>query len=70
MYNSSPLVLLDQEREIQDLKPAGIRLNFTLEGTQEMELIIEKYKDVFLEHEDTQMPDIGFTRGHFKRGVK
>ena len=70
MYNADPLMLLDQEREIRNLKPAGIRLNFMLEDTWEIEQILERYKDVFLEHKATQMPDIAFTRGHFKRGVK
>lgn len=70
MYNSSPLVLLDQKKEIRSLNVPGIRLNFTLENAQEMERILEKYKGVFLEEKEIPMPDREFTRGHFKRGVK
>ena len=70
MYNSSPLILLDQKNEIQSLNPSGIRLNFTMENVQEMEQILESYKNVFLEEKNIPMPDVSFTRGHFKRGVK
>ena len=70
MYNSSPLVLLDQKKEIRSLNPSGIRLNFTLENTREMEQILENYNHVFLKDKEIPMPDKDFTRGHFKRGVK
>ena len=36
----------------------------------QMEQILESYKNVFLEDKEIPMPDISFTRGHFKRGVK
>ena len=70
IYNSAPLVLLDQKKEIYDLNLHGIRLNFTIENAQNMESVLEDYKAVFLEGHDKKMPDINFTRGHFKRGVK
>jgi putative protease len=70
IYNSAPIVLLDQKNEIRSLEPSGIRLNFTLEKEREMEQILESYKNVFLEDKEIPMPDISFTRGHFKRGVK
>lgn len=70
IYNSAPIVLLDQKNEIRSLEPSGIRLNFTLEKEREMEQILESYKNVFLEDKEISMPDISFTRGHFKRGVK
>ena len=70
IYNSAPIVLLDQKNEIRSLEPSGIRLNFTLEKERDMEQILESYKNVFLEDKEIPMPDISFTRGHFKRGVK
>ena len=47
IYNSAPIVLLDQKNEIRSLEPSGIRLNFTLEKEREMEQILESYKIVF-----------------------
>lgn len=70
IYNSSPLVLLDQTEEISGLCPSGIRLDFTLEKDSEVAFVIELYRRAFLEGEHVALPDMDYTRGHFKRGVK
>lgn len=70
IYNSSPLVLLDQTEEIKSLHPSGIRLDFTREKDAEMASVIALYQRAFLENEKISLPDIDYTRGHFKRGVK
>lgn len=70
IYNSAPLVLLNQKKEIFELSPAAIRLDFTVEDTQEMEKITALYAAAFIEGKDVKTPDMEFTKGHFKRGVK
>lgn len=70
IYNSSPLMLASQKDEIDDLEPKGIRLDFTMESEEETKEILELYKDIFIYEKNTEMPDVDYTRGHFKRGVK
>lgn len=70
IYNSSPLMLLDQTEEIESLRPSGIRLDFTQEKEDEMAFVIDLYRRAFLRGEDVKFPDMEYTRGHFKRGVK
>lgn len=70
MYNSMPLVLLDQTEEIKRIKPAGIRLDFTAEDGKAVKRIAALYQKAFLEGEPQSVPETEYTRGHFKRGVK
>lgn len=70
MYNSSPLMLLSQEDEIRLLNPYGIRLDFTIESSQEVREILGWYTRKFVCGEEVEMPEMDYTRGHFKRGVK
>lgn len=70
IYNSSPLVLLNQRKEINSLSPASIRLDFTTEDAKEMQKITALYTDAFIKEKDIRTPDMDFTKGHFKRGVK
>lgn len=70
MYNSAPLMLLSQEEEIRTLNPLGLRLDFTLESAEEMKQILGWYRRKFVNGEKVEVPDMDYTRGHFKRGVK
>lgn len=70
MYNCAPLLLPDMAEEIKALHPAGIRLDFTVEKREEMQKILDLYEKAFLRGEEVKLPDISYTRGHFKRGVK
>lgn len=70
IYNTDPVMLLDQKDEIQELMPCALRLSFTSENGETVEKILKKYEDVFIWNKDAVMPEGGFTRGHFKRGVK
>lgn len=70
IYNSSPLVLVNDREEIQKLGPAGLRMNFTMEGEEKVQQILAMYKDAFLNGEDIDISEMDYTRGHFKRGVK
>ncbi len=70
IYNSSPLMLISQKKEIEELNPAGIRLDFTEENKEQTKQMLNLYADVFLRGESPELPDADYTRGHFKRGVK
>ena len=69
LFNSLPLGLLPQWRQVLCLRPGSVSLSFTLESPQEVSRILHKYIDSFVhgrEVADSQES----TRGHFKRGVK
>lgn len=70
MYNCAPLVLAGERREVDALSLSCIRLDFTTEGKEEMRRILALYEKEFLRKEEAGMPDIEYTRGHFRRGVK
>lgn len=70
IYNTAPLVLTDQKTEIQSLNPKALRLQFTIEDRKAMKNILRLYENVFVKDMPDQEPDIEFTRGHFKRGIK
>ena len=70
IYNTAPVVLLDQKTEIQDLNPKALRLHFTIENSTEVRTILNMYEKVFLQGDSCLEPGIEFTRGHFKRGIK
>ena len=70
IYNSLPLVLLDQKSEIDKLNPACLRMDFTLETSAQIKQILEMYMSVFGDGEEIDISNMDYTRGHFKRGVK
>lgn len=70
IFNTAPVVLVDQREEIEDLSPKAIRLHFTIEQKEKTNQVLELYKKVFIEKKLVEEPDMEFTRGHFKRGIK
>lgn len=70
IYNCQPLMLLSQQEEINSLNPFEIRMDFLSESLKEMDMIIGLYDACFKNGQNVEEPDIDFTRGHFKRGVK
>lgn len=70
IYNSSPLYLADKAEEILSLGPGEVRLDFSMEGRDQMRRIILDYVRGIIRREEVQAPDMEYTRGHFKRGVK
>lgn len=69
IYNTDPLWLAGQKEEILKLQPKALRLSFTRERGVEVKGIVRDYVDAFWNGEHPKEPD-GYTRGHFKRGVK
>ena len=70
IFNTAPVILTDQRTEIEDLSPKAIRLHFTIESKDKVSQVLELYKNVFIEKKQVDEPDMEFTRGHFKRGIK
>lgn len=69
IYNTSPLVLLDQEPMIRKIGPERIRLSFTTESAQETKRVLQAFKEVFEGQKPAEWNQ-DFTRGHFKRGIE
>ncbi len=63
IYNSQPLVLYDQMDKIYHIAPESVRYTFTCETAEQIYHILTN---------NNYMPDkkVGFTRGHFNRGVE
>ena len=70
IYNTAPVVLSDQKEEVMGLKPKALRLHFTIEDRNAVKEMLRLYEDVFFNNGKEREPDIEFTRGHFKRGIK
>lgn len=70
IYNTTPVMLVDQKCEIQDLQPKALRLHFTIEDRSKMREVLKLYEDVFINGYSVEEPNMEFTRGHFKRGIK
>lgn len=70
IYNPTPLSLLGQEKIVERLDPAVLRLQFTIETPQQVKAVIDAYAAHFLYGQDSPAPFAEFTRGHMKRGVE
>ncbi len=69
IYNAQPLSMLNQRTVAEDLRPASLRLMFTIESYQETKEIIRKFLTNYCE--DRAVEELKeFTRGHLKRGVE
>ena len=70
IYNSEPVFLADLAEDIMELSPGELRLDFTMETREETRRILETYVDAFIHKRSVEAPSSGYTRGHFRRGVK
>jgi len=70
IYNSIPLVLMDQKEEIDRLHPKYLRLSFTIEPVEKAMEITKKYIQKFVSNCSIENDFDSFTRGHFKRGIE
>lgn len=69
IYNSSPLYLLDQKKEIKELDCPAVRLQFSKENERETKAVLDVYRRALEENiRPAELPE-HYTRGHFKRGV-
>ena len=70
IYNASPLSLLGLYKEVQELSPEAVRMNFTVESPQETEHVIRSFYKEYVLGEDAGAAIKDFTRGHFRRGIE
>lgn len=70
IYNTTPLSLHGQKKEIERLSPASIRLQFTTEDPMQTEAVITSFADELIRAREGILPYKEFTRGHFKRGIE
>lgn len=66
IYNSLPLLLIDQFELLEKMNIKAMRLMFTIEDIEKTKTILEMID----RPEVKKIEEIEFTRGHFKRGVK
>lgn len=70
MYNCQPLMLISRQEDVKRLNAAELRLDFLDETADQMDRIVDLYRDCFKNDMSVKVPDIRYTNGHFKRGVK
>ena len=70
IYNPSPLSLLGNEKMVRRLGPEHLRLQFSVEGQEQTEKVLDAFIRSFVYDESREAPFKDFTRGHFKRGVE
>ena len=72
LYNSSPLSLIHQKREIDRMGFAGYRLCFTNETEKQVKEVLVMYQKLWMEGKKAEdIPYLSdYTNGHFKRGVE
>lgn len=70
IYNGQALALHKQADEILSLSPKKIRLDFTMENSEQMQRVLKLFVDRFFygRKNDEELSD--YTTGHFKRGVE
>lgn len=69
LYNSQPLSLLNMREQVAELRPASVRLKFTIENASQTEKALEKFEKNYCKNLSVEEFS-DFTRGHFKRGVE
>ncbi len=70
IYNPAPLSLLGSEKLVRRLRAERLRLQFTVEGTEQTDKVLDAFIGSFVYDRDVEVPFRDFTRGHFKRGVE
>ena len=69
IFNSQPLSLLNQKKQVEALSPRSLRLSFTLENAAQTKHVLECFEKNYIYN--VPVEDFAdFTRGHFKRGVE
>lgn len=69
IYNSAPLYLLDQKKELEELAPCTVRLQLSGESKAETQRILKMYRRIFVEDGEPEVFPGEYTRGHFRRGI-
>lgn len=71
IYNSLPCYLLDKKDAVEKLKPAAVRLSFTVEKEAEVKAVLSDLEQVWSGKGGSNRSQVTqMTRGHFTRGVQ
>ncbi len=70
IYNISPLSLMHHYKDVCRLGPAGVRISFTTEKTEEMGQVFGWYRQAVKGGIRQEHYQRDFTNGHWKRGVE
>ncbi len=71
IYNSLPCYLLDKKDAVEKLKPAAVRLSFTVEKEAEVKAVLSDLEQIWNGKADSNRGQVTqMTRGHFTRGVQ
>lgn len=69
IYDGTPLSLLEESEMIKKWEPSFLRLDFTIEGKEETELILKYFVEAFRYNKKTEKLE-KTTKGHFYRGIE
>lgn len=69
IYNTLPLYLGMQKKEILRLAPGMLRIQFSIETGEQAGKILDLVTEAFLSGDSPSAPDFEYTQGHFRRGV-
>ncbi|MBO5278567.1 MAG: U32 family peptidase [Lachnospiraceae bacterium] len=70
IYNCKPLSLLSRKKEITDIAPGAVRLDFTTETVKEAAAITKAFINAYKNGASYTEEPWDFTRGHFSRGIE
>ncbi|MDF2538255.1 MAG: hypothetical protein K0S76_1276 [Herbinix sp.] len=70
IYNGQCLSLLRQASEVKRLRPANLRLDFTMETKEETKKVVQAFLDTYLYDRENTYEIPNNTAVHFKRGVE
>lgn len=70
IYNSVPLSLHGEWKDVKKLSPKSIRLQMTTEPVKEVLEIVRYYKELGQKGKENSCPVMSYTKGHFRRGVQ
>lgn len=69
IYNHQPISLLENARDVEQLRPRNLRLDFTTETESKAREILSGFIDVFKKNRTSGLVIEDYTKGHFKRGI-
>lgn len=70
IYNSIPLGIWKEEKELKRIGFKTFCMNFTMEQPQEMKKLLHDFGERYLFGKNTEFQSEHFTKGHLKRGVE
>lgn len=68
IYNNCPTSIIEEKAEIANIKPSGLRMNFTIEDSCKTNEILELVHSVYIKEVCYKITG-ETTKGHFRRGI-